>query len=210
MYQLTDELVFPHPNLANKNGILAWGGDLTPERLELAYNNGIFPWYNKEEPIVWWSPKQRFVLFPDELKISKSMKKILRTGQFKVTMDKDFTSVINNCKRIYRSGQDDTWITDEMEQAYITLHKKGIAHSVEVWNNNNLAGGLYGVVVKNIFCGESMFSTLSNASKTGFITLVQQSNYKLIDCQMHTNHLESLGARHIPRDDFLNYLGVSQ
>ncbi len=209
MYQLTEALSFPHPELADEHGILAYGGDLSPERLALAYSYGIFPWYNEGEPILWWSPALRFVLFPDELKVSKSMRKVLRDGQFKTTVNKDFAQVIRSCKEAYRPNQDGTWITDEMEQAYIVLHEKGMAQSVEVWEEGELVGGLYGVVVGDVFCGESMFSKVSNASKVGFINLVQKGGFKLFDCQIHTEHLESLGAKHIPRTDFLRFLGVT-
>lgn len=208
MYQLNEELVFPHPELADKSGVLAFGGDLSVERLALAYSNGIFPWYNEDDPILWWSPSLRFVLFPDELKVSKSMRKILREQQFKVTQNQNFNAVIRSCKEAQRPGQEGTWITDEMERAYITLYKKGMAQSVEVWENGDLVGGLYGVVVGEVFCGESMFAGVSNASKVGFIKLVKSGQFKLFDCQVHTNHLESLGAKHIPRADFLQFLGI--
>ncbi len=209
MYRLTEDLSFPHPELADEYGILAYGGDLSPERLALAYSYGIFPWYNEGEPILWWSPELRFVLFPDELKVSKSMRKVLRDGQFTTTVNKDFVQVIRSCKDTYRPNQDGTWITDEMEEAYIILHEKGMAQSVEVWQEGELVGGLYGVVVGDVFCGESMFSKVSNASKVGFINLVQKGGFKLFDCQIHTEHLESLGAKHIPRTDFLRFLGVT-
>ncbi len=208
MYKLGKDLVFPHPELANDEGILAWGGDLSPERLQLAYSYGIFPWYDVDSPILWWSPPLRFVLFPDELKVSKSMRKVLRSGQFRITQNTNFSAVIQGCKEMYRPGQDGTWITDEMQAAYITLNEKGIAQSVEVWQEGQLVGGLYGVVVGEVFCGESMFAKVSNASKAGFITLVQSGQFKLFDCQVHTDHLESLGAKHIPRADFLQFLGV--
>lgn len=208
MYQLTDQLVFPHPELADEEGILAFGGDLSPERLSLAYTYGIFPWYNEENPIIWWSPPLRFVLFPDDLKISKTMRKVLRDRQFTFTLNQDFSNVIRACKEVYRPGQQGTWITDEMEKAYNILHQKGLAQSVEVWQDNELVGGLYGVVVGNVFCGESMFAKVSNASKAGFITLVKSARFKLFDCQIYTSHLASLGAKHIPRADFLRFLGV--
>lgn len=208
MYELTEELTFPHPNLADESGILAWGGDLSVERLKLAYSYGIFPWYNEDEPIIWWSPKRRFVLFPSELKISKSMKKVLRDNTFDITMNRDFETVLKYCKNIPRFGQDGTWITDEMEQAYLKLHKEGIAQSIEVWSGKKLVGGLYGLSIGNVFCGESMFTLVSNASKAGFITFVQYTDYEIIDCQIHTTHLESLGARYITRSKFLEYLGV--
>lgn len=208
MYQLTEELVFPHPKLADENGILAWGGDLSAERLALAYSYGIFPWYEKDSPILWWSPPLRFVLFPDELKVSKSMQKVLRSGQFSITQNQNFASVVRGCKEMQRPGQEGTWITDEMEKAYTCLHDRGMAKSVEVWQDGILVGGLYGVVVGDVFCGESMFTKVCNASKAGFIALVQSGQFKLFDCQVYTAHLESLGAQHIPRTDFLQFLGV--
>ena len=211
MYLLTEEIIFPHPNESDANGLVAIGGDLSTERLLLAYNSGIFPWYNEDEPLLWWSPNPRMVLFPKELRISKSMKTILKKNIFKITFNKAFEDVIQQCAQIKRNDQDDTWITNEMTAAYIKLHKKGIATSVEVWQDEKLVGGLYGIDLKDkkIFCGESMFSKVSNASKTAFITLVQTlkfREYKLIDCQMHTSHLESLGAREIERANFLKYL----
>lgn len=194
--------------LADHSGILAYGGDLSAERLQLAYSCGIFPWYNEEDPILWWSPELRFVLFPEDLKVSKSMQKVLRNREFICTQNKDFAGVIHSCKEVQRPGQDGTWITDEMEEAYNILHQKGLAESVEVWKDGALVGGLYGVVVGDVFCGESMFAKVSNASKAGFITLVQSGRFKLFDCQVHTEHLESLGAKHIPREDFLRFLGI--
>lgn len=206
IYALSEELVFPPPHLANSSGILAVGGDLSIERLLLAYQMGIFPWYSPEEPIVWWSPNPRFVLYPDDLKVSKSMRQVLRKGLFSVTYDQDFPAVIRACKRIPRPYQDGTWITDEMEAAYIALHEAGFAHSVEVWRENRLVGGLYGISLGKCFFGESMFSRESNASKTGFITLVQtlkEKGFGLIDCQVYTDHLASLGAVEVTRSDFL-------
>lgn len=209
MYFLLNELIFPDVNEADEYGILAVGGDLSPERLMLAYRSGIFPWFDSDEPILWWSPPERMVLFPDELKISKSMKSILNKNVFEVTFNKDFRSVISNCSQIKRNNQDGTWITNEMIEAYVKLHELGYAKSVEVWQNNELVGGLYGVDLGHVFCGESMFSKVSNASKVAFITLVQNlkiRKYKLIDCQVHNDHLESLGAREIDRDDFMEML----
>jgi len=211
MYLLTDEIVFPHPSESDANGLLAVGGDLSTERLLVAYNNGIFPWYNEDEPLLWWSPNPRMVLFPKELRVSKSMRVILRKQLFKITYDTAFEEVIQQCAQIRRDDQDDTWITNDMTEAYIKLHKKGIASSVEVWQDDMLVGGLYGIDLKDkkIFCGESMFSKVSNASKAAFITLVQDlknKDYHLIDCQMHTDHLASLGAREIEREQFLKYL----
>lgn len=209
IYQLPkDELIFP-PVSGAEDGIVAVGGDLSIERLELAYKSGIFPWYSDDEPIIWWSPDPRFVLIPSELKISKSMKSILNSSEFKYTIDNDFEQVIDNCKKIRREGQADTWITDEMKQAYILLHKKGLATSVEVWRKKELVGGLYGIILDDVFCGESMFSKVSNASKFGFINFVKEfesKGGKLIDCQVHTSHLESLGAKNISREDFLRFL----
>jgi leucyl/phenylalanyl-tRNA--protein transferase len=217
VFLLTDKLVFPAVELADDNGVLAVGGDLSVERLLLAYKSGIFPWFNQGEPIIWYSPDPRMVLFPKDLKISKSMKQVLRKKEFTVTFNQDFEQVIFNCKHIFRApDQGQTWITDEMEQAYIELHKKGIAKSVEVWQhfdsnqcNKKLVGGLYGIDLGTVFCGESMFSKVSNTSKLAFIYLTQKlekENYKLIDCQVYNNHLASLGAKEIPREEFLDFL----
>jgi leucyl/phenylalanyl-tRNA--protein transferase len=207
MHFLSKKIEFPDVSEATSDGLLAVGGDLSSERLIHAYSNGIFPWNSEEEPILWWSPDPRFVLFPQDLKISKSMKQVLNRGQFEVTYDKAFVEVINNCAEAKREGQRGTWITDEMIDAYIKLHKLGYAKSVEVWKNMTLVGGLYGIDLKNkVFCGESMFVKESNASKLAFITLVKYGDYKLIDCQLHTKHLESLGATNIPRTEFLRYL----
>lgn len=209
MYLLSKDLVFPPVQLADEVGLLAIGGDLNVERLLLAYKSGIFPWYNEGEPIIWYSPNPRMVLFPADLKVSKSMKQIIKKGEFSITFNQQFSEVISNCKNIYRAGQGGTWITNEMQKAYVKLHEKGIAKSVEVWLEDELVGGLYGIDLGQVFCGESMFSKVSNASKLGFIYLVQKlkkEGYKLIDCQVYNNHLASLGAKEIPRDDFLKYL----
>ncbi|WP_457617430.1 leucyl/phenylalanyl-tRNA--protein transferase [Lutibacter sp.] len=211
MYFLSEELFFPPVTTANEYGIVAIGGDLSTERLLLAYKSGIFPWYTTEEPIVWYSPNPRMVLFPEKLKVSKSMRQVLRKEIFKVTFNTAFKEVIYNCKTIDRNAQGETgtWITNEMEKAYIKLYEKGIAKSVEVWKNDELVGGLYGVDLKSVFCGESMFSKVSNASKVAFIYLVQKlkkENYKLVDCQVYNKHLASLGAEEIPRNEFLNFL----
>ncbi len=200
---------FPNVNLADENGILAIGGDLSIERLISAYKNGIFPWYNQGEPIIWYAPQKRMVLFPNEIKISKSMRKILQKELFTLTFNTNFKEIIHYCKTINRKNQNGTWITDEMEQAYLKLHQKGIAKSVEVWQNNTLVGGLYGIDLGNVFCGESMFSLVSNASKTAFITLaltLKKQNYSLIDCQVYNKHLASLGAREINRETFMKIL----
>jgi leucyl/phenylalanyl-tRNA--protein transferase len=205
---LSDKIEFPDVSLATEDGLLAIGADLSPERLILAYKSGIFPWFNEGEPVLWWSPNPRFVLFPKKLKISKSMRQVLRNNDFTVTINQDFESVIQACSNIKRFGQPGTWITQSMMDAYIKLHDLGVAKSVEVWQNKVLVGGLYGVDVGNgIFCGESMFAKISNASKVGFITFIQNSNYKLIDCQVYTEHLESLGAEEMERRKFLEYLG---
>ncbi|WP_396177870.1 leucyl/phenylalanyl-tRNA--protein transferase [Flavobacterium sp.] len=211
MYFLLKELFFPDVTEADAHGILAVGGDLSPERLMLAYRSGIFPWFDDDEPILWWSPPKRMVLFPEELVVSKSMRSILRKNIFTVTFNKDFRAVISNCSTIKRDGQRGTWITDEMIEAYIKLHELGFAKSVEVWQNNELVGGLYGIDIGHIFCGESMFSKVSNASKVAFITLVQNlqiRKYTLIDCQVHNDHLESLGAREIERAAFIEMLST--
>ena len=209
MFLLSKDLVFPPVHLADKDGLLAIGGDLSLERLLLAYKSGIFPWYNPGEPIIWYSPNLRMVLFPKDLKISKSMKQIIRKNELKITFNQNFKAVISNCKTIKRDGQGGTWITDEMQDAYLKLHEKGIAKSVEVWLENELVGGLYGIDLGTVFCGESMFSKISNTSKLAFIYLVQKlkkENYKLIDCQVYNPHLESLGADEISREEFLKYL----
>lgn len=209
MYFLTRELYFPPAEDASPEGIVAIGGDLSPERLLLAYRNGIFPWFEDDEPILWWSPPERMVLFFDELRISKSMRKIINQQTFKVTFNTAFAQVISNCRDIKRDGQPGTWITPDMTAAYCRLHEMGMAKSVEVWQGDELVGGLYGVDLGHIFCGESMFSKVSNASKLAFIALVkylEANNYRLLDCQVHNGHLESLGAREIDREDFLEIL----
>ncbi len=206
IFQLSDELIFPDPALAEDDGLLAVGGDLSLERLVLAYQNGIFPWFNEDDPILWYSPVERFVLFPQEIKISKSMRQLLRSKKFKVTHNQNFESVIKNCASTVREGQYDTWINSLMLDAYLNLHKQGFAHSIEVWDGNELVGGLYGVLMNKVFCGESMFSKKSNASKVALIWLCENAKIKMIDCQVYTDHLDSMGARMIEREDFLNYL----
>lgn len=207
VYRLGREILFPYPELADEDGLLAVGGDLSPERVLLAYQNGIFPWYSSNSPILWWSPNPRFVLFPDKLKLSSSMKKFLRKTGYKVTFDTAFKDVISSCASMRE--EDGTWITAEMQNAYCRLHELNLAHSVEVWENGELVGGLYGVSIGRCFFGESMFSKKSNSSKTGFITLVnflKEKGFLIIDCQVHTNYLESLGAEHIPRKEFLKII----
>lgn len=211
MFILGKSSVFPPVETAGEEGIVAIGGDLSTERLLAAYKNGIFPWYNEGEPIIWWCPDPRFVLFPAHLKISKSMQAVLRNGTFRFTINKAFEAVIQNCKTISRKEQDGTWITAPVQKAYTALHQLGYAHSAEAWVNGELAGGLYGVRLGNVFFGESMFSNKSNASKFAFINYVQQLQKEgvvLIDCQVYTEHLESLGAVMIERKDFIELLQV--
>lgn len=206
IFRLDDQIAFPDPELAEPDGLLAIGGDLSVGRMMLAYRNGIFPWYNDDTPILWYSPHERFVLFPDELKTTKSMRHVLRSGQFMVTKDKCFDDVVEACSHMARRGQDGTWITDDMKKAYSRLHQYGHAHSVEVWEHDKLVGGLYGVQVGKVFCGESMFSRVSNASKTALIWLCNSDLFTLIDCQVYTEHLESMGARMIGRQEYMNWL----
>lgn len=204
VFMLTDQILFPPVELTEDHGVLAIGGDLSPERLLEAYRNGIFPWYSSDEPLMWWSPDPRFVLFPDELRISKSMRQVIRRRQFSITYDTAFPAVVRACATVKRRDEG-TWITSEMERAYTALHERGYAHSVEAWREGSLVGGLYGVMLGSIFFGESMFSLESNASKAAFIDLVvklRELGSPMIDCQVHTDHLESLGARLIPRQDF--------
>jgi len=206
-----DHPIFPHPSLADSQGLLGIGGNLSPETLISAYHTGIFPWYNEHDPILWWSPDPRFVLFPSDLKVSKSMRPYFNQEKFRITFDQEFKSVIKACSRIIRHGQEGTWITNDMTDAYIELHKQGYAHSVEVWEGDKLAGGLYGISLGNMFFGESMFTLRPNASKFGFISLVnvlKAKSFNLIDCQQETKHLASFGAKTIPRDLFLKMLAA--
>ena len=206
MIWLTETIEFPGYDCTSEEGVIALGGDLSVERLTHAYKNGIFPWFSDNDPIVWYCPFERMVLFPAEIKISKSMQKIINKNEFTITENTAFEAVIYNCKNIDRNDGFGTWITNDMEQAYINLHKKGIAKSIEVWFKDELVGGLYGVEINHIFCGESMFSKVSNASKLAFMHLAKNKNYKLIDCQIHNEHLASLGAREIDRSLFLSIL----
>ncbi len=206
VFQLTSELVFPHPSLAEADGFLAMGGDLSTQRLLLAYENGIFPWYSAGMPICWYAPDPRFVLFPDKLKVSKSLRKRISRGEFAVTSNKAFGRVIEKCRTAKRPGQADTWITNDMLKAYTKLQEHGYAKSVEVWKDDKLVGGLYGVELNNCFFGESMFHKVRDASKVALVHLVKQNEYKVIDCQVHTNHLESMGAEMIALDHFLEII----
>lgn len=211
MHFLTPFEQFPHPSTADAQGLLAIGGDLRVERLKDAYQRGIFPWYDASQPILWWSPDPRMVLFPENLKVSKSMRQLLRKEAFRVTFNQNFGEVISACASVKREGQGGTWITPEMKRAYHQLHNEGWAHSVEVWLDERLVGGLYGIYLreKRLFCGESMFAKVSNASKYGFIKLLDRlkdEQVRLIDCQVYTPHLESLGGEEISRNEFLEYL----
>ena len=206
MIWLTETIEFPGYDCTSEEGVIALGGDLSVERLTHAYKNGIFPWFSDNDPIVWYCPFKRMVLFPTEIKISKSMQKIINKNAFTITENIAFEAVIYNCKNMDRNDGFGTWITNDMEQAYINLHKKGIAKSIEVWSKDELVGGLYGVEINHIFCGESMFSKVSNASKLAFMHLAKNKNYKLIDCQIYNEHLASLGAREIDRSLFLSIL----
>ena len=206
MIWLTETIAFPGYDCTSEEGVIALGGDLSVERLTHAYKNGIFPWFSINDPIVWYCPFERMVLFPTEIKISKSMHKIINKNEFTITENTAFEAVIYNCKNIDRKDGFGTWITNDMEQAYINLHKKGIAKSIEVWFKDELVGGLYGVEINHVFCGESMFSKASNASKLAFIYLAENKKYKLIDCQIYNEHLASLGAREVERTLFLSIL----
>ena len=209
MYRLTDALLFPSPEQASDEGIVAVGGDLKPERVMLAYRKGIFPWFESDDFLLWWSPDPRMVLFPDQVKISKSMRAVLRKKQFEVTFNKAFDDVVEACAKVKRFGQNGTWITPGLMEVYSTLHTQGHAHSVEVWAEGVLVGGLYGIDLGTVFCGESMFSKANNASKVALISLAKElkkNKYELIDCQVPTQHLASMGAESIPRSEFLTYL----
>ena len=212
VFFLNDQLMFPPVKLADPDGLLAYGGDLSSERLLLAYREGIFPWYDAP-PILWWSPDPRFVLFPGKIKISASMKQVFKKNLFTITFNEDFAGVIAGCKETFRPGQAGTWITPQVEAAYTKLHKEGYAHSVECWYNGKLAGGFYGLQLGKCFFGESMFARVSNASKAAFITYVkraQQEGIEIIDCQVYTEHLASLGAEYISRKDFIEIIKQHQ
>ena len=209
MYFLTKEHYFPPVEEASYEGVLAVGGDLSVARLLLAYRNGIFPWFNEDEPIFWWAPSERMVINPNDYKITKSLRNIINRNIFEVTINKNFSGVIFNCQNAERNGQQGTWITDDIIKSYTQLHELGKAMSFEVWQNNELVGGLYGVDLGHVFCGESMFSKVPNASKVAFVKLIdylKENNYKLLDCQLHNDHLEKLGAFEISRETFMMVL----
>jgi len=209
VWQLDDKLLFPDPQFANEDGLLAIGGDLSIERLKLAYASGIFPWFIEEEEIYWFSPDPRCVLIPEELKVSKSMQQLIKKQTFSVSYDRQFIKVMKNCKTVKRKGQRETWIDKNFIAAYTKLFEAGIAHSVEVYENENLVGGLYGVSLGSCFFGESMFSKVSNASKYGFIFLanaLKEKKFTLIDCQVYNDHLATLGAKKMERSIFLEML----
>jgi leucyl/phenylalanyl-tRNA--protein transferase len=212
IYQLSKEPIFPHPSESVEDGLLAIGGDLSPQRLVTAYTLGIFPWFGDNEPILWWSPDPRLILFPDKFKVSKSLKHTIKKNIFDIRIDFAFEEVINNCKRISRKDQNGTWITNEMKDAYIKMHKLGLAHSIETWIDNKLVGGLYGLSLGNAFFGESMFHKYRDASKVAFYYLSQLAldmNLSFIDCQVSSPHLISLGAEEVTRDNFLDLLAES-
>jgi len=209
VYRLTQKLVFPPPELADDDGLLAVGGDLSVDRLILAYSMGIFPWYSGKSPILWWSPDPRLVLIPNELKVSHTLRQTIKKGIYHVTTNAAFEDVIRNCATITRKGEKGTWITDDMIEAYIRLHKAGYAHSVEAWDDNELAGGLYGVILGKAFFGESMFAKKSDASKVAFATYaaaLAEKGFDLIDCQVTTAHMKRFGAREISRAEFMKHL----
>ncbi len=204
IFKLNDnDILFPNTSLAEEDGLLAIGGDLSTQRLLAAYSQGIFPWFSDDEPICWYAPHERCVIFPEKVFVSKTMQQTINRKLFTITKNTAFEGVIKHCAAIERKEQDGTWITNEMENAYIKLHQLGIAKSVEVWQENELVGGLYGLEINNIFCGESMFSKVSNASKAALIWLCKENNYSLIDCQLRTAHLTSMGAEMIPQKDYL-------
>ena len=209
MQQLGDDYKFPSPQSATNEGVVAVGGDLNPLRILEAYKNGIFPWFNDDDNLMWWSPDPRMILYPEKIKISKSFKSFLKKKEYRVSFNENFEDVIESCSNIKRVNQKGTWITNGLKQSFIELHLMGYAHSVEVWQNGVIVGGLYGLDLGNIFCGESMFSIKSNASKVGLYFLCQelkQNNYRFIDCQVPSQHLRSLGAEEISRDNFLKKL----
>jgi leucyl/phenylalanyl-tRNA---protein transferase len=207
IFQLHEtDITFPNPMLAELDGLLAIGGDLSIERLQLAYQSGIFPWYSDDEPICWYAPHERCVIYPKKIFVSKSMRQVLDRKLFSITTNTCFEEIIQQCASTNRKDQDGTWITNEMQEAYIKLNKLGIAKSIEVWKDKELVGGLYGLEINNVFCGESMFSKVSNASKAALIWLCKENNYRLIDCQVRTEHLISMGAEMVPQESYLQIL----
>jgi leucyl/phenylalanyl-tRNA--protein transferase len=203
IFRLDKRILFPDPEQAEPDGLLAVGGDLSTARLLLAYQNGVFPWYSDDTPILWYSPHERFVIYADELKVSTSMKKFLRKEPFHITVNNCFKEVITACSTIFRKDQDGTWITYDMKSAYLKLHSGGHAHSIEVWQQSDLVGGMYGIPINNVFCGESMFSRTSNASKAALIYILKSGLYTMIDCQMPTEHLAFMGGRMISRKEYM-------
>ena len=209
VFRLIDDLIFPATDLAEPEGLLAIGGDLSPERLLMAYTSGIFPWYSEGEPLLWWSPSPRLVLFPEEFHLPRSLRRTINKNKFTVTADTAFADVIASCSKASHRDQDGTWITTAMQQAYIRLHELGFAHSIECWHEGTLAGGLYGVCIDSFFFGESMFTTITDASKVALATLIKEAptlNIAIIDCQMTTEHLLRFGAREISREHFQEQL----
>ena len=209
MVRLGDDHIFPSPRSANEHGVVAYGGDLNPNRIIQAYKQGIFPWFESDDNLLWWSPNPRMILYPEKIKISKSLKSVIKKNTFKVTFNKDFEEVIESCSNIKRLGQKGTWITSGLKESFLDLHEKGLAISVEVWKDSKIVGGLYGLDLGNVFCGESMFSKSSNASKVALVNLsseLRKNNYKFIDCQIPTEHLKSMGGEEVSRDDFLKLL----
>ena len=209
MVRLGDDHIFPSPRSANEHGVVAYGGDLNPNRIIQAYKQGIFPWFESDDNLLWWSPSPRMILYPEKIKISKSLKSVIKKNTFKVTFNKDFEEVIESCSNIKRLGQKGTWITSGLKESFLQLHEKGLAMSVEVWKDSKIVGGLYGLDLGNVFCGESMFSKSSNASKVALVNLsseLRKNNYKFIDCQIPTEHLKSMGGEEVSRDDFLKLL----
>jgi leucyl/phenylalanyl-tRNA--protein transferase len=206
VFRLTEELVFPDPALAEEGGLLAVGGDLRPERVVLAYRQGIFPWYSEGRPILWWCPAPRFVLLPDELHVGRTLRRAIKRSELRITLDTDFPAVIGRCAEAERAGQRGTWITDDVRAAFTELHRRGLAHSVEAWDGDRLVGGLYGLALGSVFFGESMFADAPDASKIAFVRLVDQLRawgFDLIDCQVHTSHLERFGARYVAIEEFM-------
>ena len=209
MVRLGDDHIFPSPRSANEHGVVAYGGDLNPNRITQAYKQGIFPWFESDDNLLWWSPNPRMILYPEKIKISKSLKLVIKKNTFKVTFNKDFEEVIESCSNIKRLGQKGTWITSGLKESFLQLHEKGLAMSVEVWKDSKIVGGLYGLDLGHVFCGESMFSKSSNASKVALVYLsseLRKNNYKFIDCQIPTEHLKSMGGEEVSRDDFLKLL----